>query len=734
MLVARILSCHASVKGQFVVSQCHLQPLHIRSGGRLLNKFSGGHARNSQQFSLRANKKPPDPPAPIANKGLRSFTVLAGGITSLLAGGLCGLTRSGIGVVKCSNEASNRLVGARYKTSSGDSSQDSSGKDQDHFDWGKFWILLKENIAYLVVAIGSAMAVAALNIRIPQLLGDLVNIVAQTFASNTSGLGREETAATGGNMANFLQEMRGPAMEMVKLYVGQAALTFAYIYSLACVGERMSVSLRRELFSSILQQDIAFFDEHNSGEIVSRLTSDIQDFKSSFKQCISMGLRTVSQTIGSSVVLYLISPEMAGATLVLMPVVVGCGTLFGSLLRRLSRRAQEQGARATAAGEECISNIRTVRAFAMEDLEMKMYTEEVEKSRESYEMLGLGIGLFQGGVNLFLNSVVLGTLYYGGYLMSEQRLTPGDLMSFLVATQTIQRSLGQMSLVFGQAIKGFSAGGRVFEYMNLEPSIPLHSGGKTIPFYSLFGDVEFRNVSFTYPTRPHQVVLDDLSLKIPAGHMVALVGSSGGGKSTVASLLERFYDCSSGGVYLDGINIKEFDPKWLRGKCIGYISQEPVLFATSVMENIRYGRPEATDQEIVEAAKSANAHKFISEFPQGYQTVLGERGVTLSGGQKQRVAIARALVKNPSLLVLDEATSALDAESEKVVQEALDSVCKGRTVLVIAHRLSTVKNANLIAVISKGKIAEMGTHEELKRKGGIYSYLIRQQEVLGAGA
>ena len=260
------------------------------------------------------------------------------------------------------------------------------------------------------------------------------------------------------------------------------------------------------------------------------------------------------------------------------------------------------------------------------------------------------------------------------------------------------------------------------------PSIPM-KGGDTIPFHSLFGDIEFHNVDFRYPTRPDQKILSNFSIKIPAGQMVALVGSSGGGKSTIAALVERFYDCDSGQITLDGKNLKTLDPSWLRGRAIGYISQEPVLFANSILENIRYGRPSATNEEVIEAAKAANAHTFISGFPSGYSTILGERGVTLSGGQRQRIAIARAIVKQPSILILDEATSALDAESEKIVQEALDNVCKGKTVLVIAHRLSTIRHANMIAVISGGKVVETGTHDQLKnKKEGIYSYLIRQQE------
>jgi len=222
--------------------------------------------------------------------------------------------------------------------------------------------------------------------------------------------------------------------------------------------------------------------------------------------------------------------------------------------------------------------------------------------------------------------------------------------------------------------------------------------------------------------------LNQLNLHVPGGKIVALVGASGGGKSTIAALLERFYDVNDGAITVDRANIKSLDPEWLRGRCIGFINQEPVLFASSILENIRYGRPEASDFEVYEAAEAANAHAFIQKFPNGYQTIVGERGVTVSGGQKQRIAIARALLKNPSILILDEATSALDAESEKIVQEALDNVCKGRTVLVIAHRLSTIKNADMIAVIADGKVAELGTHSQLKKLGGIYSQLIRQQE------
>ncbi|XP_061835359.1 mitochondrial potassium channel ATP-binding subunit isoform X2 [Nerophis lumbriciformis] len=305
-------------------------------------------------------------------------------------------------------------------------------------------------------------------------------------------------------------------------------------------------------------------------------------------------------------------------------------------------------------------------------------------------------------------------------------MSPGELMSFLVASQTVQRSLASISILFGQMVRGISAGARVFEYLALKPSIPLSGGGR-IPYHSLTGRVDFLNVSFSYPTRLGHQVLEKFNLTLPPCKTIAIVGESGGGKSTVASLLERFYDPTSGVVMLDGLDIRTLDLCWLRGQVIGFINQEPVLFGASIVENIRFGKPEATDAEVIEAAKQANAHGFITSFPEGYNTVLGERGVTLSGGQKQRVAIARALIKNPSILVLDEATSALDAESERVVQEALDRATRGRTVLIIAHRLSTIQGADLICVMSNGRIVEAGTHLQLLGKGGFYSDLIRRQ-------
>ncbi|XP_062977760.1 mitochondrial potassium channel ATP-binding subunit [Elgaria multicarinata webbii] len=582
------------------------------------------------------------------------------------------------------------------------------------FDWALFWKFLRPQMLALAAAVLFALGAALLNVQIPLLLGKMVNVVAQHM-----------------RVGDYLRVVREPAMRLLGIYGLQGLMTFGYILLLSWIGEKVANHMRKELFASFLRQEVAFFDANQTGQLVNRLTADIQEFKSSFKLVISQGLRSLTQTVGCFVSLYMISPKLTGLLVVVMPFLVGIGAFIGTSLRKLSRKAQEQVAKATAVAEEALGNVRTVRAFAMETKEIQQYSAEVDHSSHLNMSLGVGIAVFQGLSNVALNCIVLGTIFVGGSLMAGSEMTPGDLMSFLVSSQTVQRSLASMSILFGQVLRGMSAGARVFEFMTPSPDTPVCER-EELACSLLSGRIEFQDVCFSYPTRPGYQVLRDFSLTIPANKTVAIVGQSGGGKSTVAALLERFYEPTKGAIFLDGRDICTLDSTWLRGEILGFINQEPVLFSTTIMENIRFGKPCASDAEIYAAARLANADEFIRSFPDGYNTVVGERGVTLSGGQKQRVAIARALIKNPKVLILDEATSALDAESEHVVQEALDRAVAGRTVLVIAHRLSTVKDANLIVVLSKGRVAEAGTHAELLRKGGIYAELIRRQTKDGA--
>uniref|UniRef100_A0A915IGS0 Mitochondrial potassium channel ATP-binding subunit n=1 Tax=Romanomermis culicivorax TaxID=13658 RepID=A0A915IGS0_ROMCU len=582
-------------------------------------------------------------------------------------------------------------------------------KSQENFPWASFGFILRPYLLFLVAAVVTAIFAAVVNIQIPLQLGALVNVAA--------GI-KDKTF--------ILACLHRPAFRLLSLYGIQSLLTALYISLLSFVGEKVARDLRLKLFDSLLMQDIQFFDAKRTGELVARLSTDVQEFKSCFKQAVSQGLRNITQCVGCSVSLYFISPKMTLATLTVLPVVVLLGTVLGSFLRHISKQAQEQVALATAVASEALNNIRTVKAFAMEETEEKMYARELEKSRNLNEVLGIGVGIFQGLTNFVLNGIILSVIYGGSHLISSGEITSGQLMSFLVTAQVIQRSLAQVSLLFGQVIKGTSAGARVFLFIDRQADLDK-SGNRIIPYHSLLGEVKFDNVSFTYPNRPDFTVLKDFALTIQPGQIVALCGHSGAGKSTVAALLERFYDVDSGSVTIDGNDVKNLDIKWLRGKAVGFISQEPVLFHTTIKENIRYGKPEATDYEVLEAAKIANADSFIRTFPDGYDTVAGERGVALSGGQKQRIAIARALLKNPPILILDEATSALDAESERLVQEALDRAEKGRTVLVIAHRLSTLQNADKIAVVSGNKIAEIGSHKELLKLKGLYWQLVQHQ-------
>ncbi|CAD5224267.1 unnamed protein product [Bursaphelenchus xylophilus] len=578
--------------------------------------------------------------------------------------------------------------------------------------WKELFRLIRPYLHWLLTAIAAAVLVAILNVRIPLQLGQLVNAI-------SNFLGNKDP--------QHFQHINRAAINLLTSYIGQAVFTFGYISFLSIMGEKMAADLRVTLFQHLLQMPMSFYDKRKVSDLSERLNFDVQEFKSSFKLCVSQGLRTSTQIGGCLISLYLISPSLTLATAGLLPIVILVGTAWGSALRHLSNRSQQQTSMANALADEALYNIRTVKSFNTENYETELYAAELRKAEALSIALGHGIGAFQAASNIFLNGVVLGVLYGGTKLMlTTSELSAGDLMSFLVAAQTIQKSLTQLSVVFGAAIKGFQSLGRSLEYLRVDPERP--TGRQKIPFHSLAGDVVLEKVNFSYETRPDVRVLDDLSLRIPAAHTTALCGPSGSGKSTITALLLHLYKPTSGGIYLDGKKYEDLSDEWLRSSAIGIISQEPTLFSTTIEENIRYGRPSATFEEIREAARLANADSFISAFPEGYNTRVGERGAQLSGGQKQRIAIARALLKNPPILILDEATSALDNESEALVQDALAKAMINRTVLVIAHRLSTIQNADKICVLKDGKMVEASTHSELLKKKGVYSKLVESSK------
>ncbi len=501
------------------------------------------------------------------------------------------------------------------------------------------------------------------------------------------------------------------------------AVTTALRYALfTTAGERVVTRLRRDLYAAILDQEIAFFDERKTGELTSRLASDTTVVQNGVSVNISMALRNIATALGGVGLLFFTSPRLTLVMLAVVPPIAFGAVTYGRKLRGLSREVQDALAGASEVAEESISGVRTVRTFGAEAQEVARYGKAVERSFELAKRrirLGAVFMAFASFLGFAATSLVL---WYGGHLVLEQVMSVGELTAFLVYTILVAVSLGALTDLWADFTKATGAAERIFELIDRKPAMdrggerPAHAEGR----------LTFEGVSFAYPTRPDAPVLHDLDLEIQKGEIVAVVGPSGAGKSTLAALISRLYDPTSGVVRLDGKDVRDLDPEWLRGQ-IGIVSQEPILFSTSIEENVRYGRRTATADEVRRACEIANARQFIERFPEGFETSVGERGVQLSGGQKQRVAIARAVLKDPRILILDEATSALDAESEHLVKEALDRLMAGRTTLVIAHRLSTVRDADRVLVIDGGRIAQAGTHDALMAEEGIYRRLVERQ-------
>jgi ATP-binding cassette subfamily B protein len=515
------------------------------------------------------------------------------------------------------------------------------------------------------------------------------------------------------------------ALQMLLLvFLGVGILGFLRAWLFTWAGERVVAKLRKELFSKLISREIAFFDGERTGDLVSRLGSDTGVLQNAVTVNVSMALRFGIQALGSIGVLFWTSSKLTLLMLSMVPVVAIGMAVFGRYIRNLAQRTQDALAQASTVAEEVFSNVRTVRSFAREESETERYGSKVQEALSLGRKVGLAYGAFQGAGSIAALGAVSLVLWYGGRMVMDQSMTVGTLSSFMLYTFTLAFSLGALAGLYGDYQRAVGASQRVFELLGQEP--------KLVPGVRKLSKVEGRmqlvSLDFSYPARSDVPVLKNVELALEPGKVLALVGPSGGGKSTVAALLARFYDPVAGRVMLDGVDVRELEPDWLREQ-IGMVAQEPVLFAMSLGDNISYGRPGASDAEVMEAAKAANAHEFIAKLPEGYGTQVGERGVRLSGGQRQRIAIARALLKNPRVLILDEATSALDAESEHLVQEALERLMVGRTVLVIAHRLSTVKNADQVAVIEGGRVVEKGRHEELLSQDGLYRKLVERQFV-----
>jgi ATP-binding cassette subfamily B protein len=565
----------------------------------------------------------------------------------------------------------------------------------------RFWALARPELPQLVLATVALIVAAAMGLVYPQAIKVIINAVS-------------------GNGGRPLVTQAALGLLGVFALQGLFSALRAYLFSVA--GERVVARLRRDLFAAVIRQEIAFFDEQRTGEITNRLAADTTVLQSAVTSNISMLLRYGMTVVGGVAILVYTSWRLTLVMLSIVPVVVLGAVIYGRVLRSLSRNVQDALARSTEVAEETLSGIRTVRAFAREDQEIGRYGQAVDASLTLARKRASAAAVFQGAVGFAGYAAVAAVLWYGGLLVLDGQMQVGDLTAFILYTLTVAFAFGAVSDLWGDFMRAAGASERVFELLDRRSTLVP---GQLRPT-QLAGAVALESVTFSYPSRPDVAVLRGLDLLLSPGQVVAVVGASGAGKSTIAALLSRFYDPQAGRLLLDGQDLRQLDPDWLREQ-VGVVSQEPILFATSIHENIRYGRLQATDAEVIAAAQAANAHDFISRFPEGYQTLVGERGVRLSGGQKQRVAIARALLKDPRILVLDEATSALDAESEALVQEALDRLMKGRTTLIIAHRLSTVMGADRVVVLDAGRVAEQGRHQELYAQDGIYRKLVERQ-------
>ncbi len=500
----------------------------------------------------------------------------------------------------------------------------------------------------------------------------------------------------------------------------------ARFYMVSWLGERITADLRTAVYAHVLQQSPEFFESTKTGEVLSRLTTDTTLVQTVVGSSLSMGLRNVVMGLGALVALVVTNPAVMAQVLGILVVVVLPSLYFGRRVRRLSRASQDRVADSSAIAAEVLGEIPVVQSYVQEAREATRFHDSTENAfRTALRRTRVRAFLVAFMITATFGALLWG-LYQGTQAVLAGRITPGHLGETVVFVIIFVGAVAVLSEVYGDVLRAAGATERLMELLAARSPVAEPARPRPLPAVRGGSAVALRSVSFHYPSRPKQAALIDLSLMVRPGETVALVGPSGAGKSTVFQLLLRFYDAQSGGLEIDGVPLREVSLSALRQR-IGIVPQDSTVFSTSALENIRYGRPDASDEEVVSAARAAFAHEFISALPEGYTTYLGERGVRLSGGQRQRISIARAMLKNPPLLLLDEATSALDAESERVVQAALEAAMQHRTTIVIAHRLATVLRADRIVVMDGGRIVDSGTHDELVARGGLYARLAAMQ-------
>ena len=501
--------------------------------------------------------------------------------------------------------------------------------------------------------------------------------------------------------------------------------TYVRFYLVTWVGERAVADIRKAVFDHIVSLSPGFFEVTRTGEVISRLTTDTTLLQQVVGSSASIALRNTIMMVGATVMLFITSPKLTGLVFLVIPFVVAPIIIYGRKVRKLSRLSQDKIAEVSADASESLYGIRIVQAFAHEREERARFGARVEEAFDTARERVRARAFLTGIVILLIFGAISIVLWIGGKDVLTGAISAGQLSAFVFYAILAAGSLGAITEVIGDLQRAAGAMERILELLNTRPVIAAPANPKRLP-QPVEGRIGFDHVTFHYPSRPETAALDDFSLEIAPGETIALVGPSGAGKTTVIQLLMRFYDPTSGVVTLDGNDLRDYAPEKLRG-AMGLVPQDPVIFSTSAADNIRYGRPEADDDSVRRAAIAAHAAEFLDRLPQGFATHLGERGVRLSGGQRQRIAIARAVLRDPALLLLDEATSALDAESEQMVQAALDRAMEGRTTIVIAHRLATILKADRIVVMDKGRIDAIGSHAELIRQGGLYARLAELQ-------
>ncbi|HRJ30795.1 MAG TPA: ABC transporter transmembrane domain-containing protein [Cyclobacteriaceae bacterium] len=513
------------------------------------------------------------------------------------------------------------------------------------------------------------------------------------------------------------------AVALMVILLVQSFFSFMRVYTFSVTSERTLADLRHGVFQKIIWLPLSFFDNRRIGELMSRITSDVGTLQDTFTVTLAELLRqSLTLIIGVGIIFFL-APQLTVFMLLTFPVLVVLALVFGKYIRKLSKKTQDKLAEANVVVEESLQSIHVVKAFTNELFELVRFKKSIGEVVKIAIQAARYRGLFVSFVIFALFGGIVAVGWYGALLVQNNQLSVGELFSFIIYTSFIGGSIAGLGDIYTQLQRSIGASERLLEILDQKDEAELPSATSV----KIKGDIDFQHVNFAYPSRPDFEVLKDLNFSIKAGEKIALVGQSGSGKSTIINLLLRFYPVSDGSITADGFNIQTFSLTDYR-KNIGIVPQEVILFGGTIRENIAYGNPTATEQEIVEAARKANALEFIESFPEKFDTVVGERGVKLSGGQRQRIAIARAILKDPAILILDEATSSLDSHSEYQVQQALEKLMEGRTSIIIAHRLSTIKKVDRIFVINQGQLAEMGSHAELTQvNNGLYSNLLKMQ-------